>query len=473
MKFLKRTFLLLILVNGLLLYTHYIEAGEEIGSSSYQQEIEVMKRLDGLHVIHHFTDLPLVEQQIMWPEQSVERSCYPKTESSCERLSEDKSSFIEGEIQEQSIMYKIPSQAVGDTMQLYEDVFTTLKGATVISTQLHITDETGLEGQWLNGLTLVGEQNTEHIKYAYYRGYGDVQDLLWQQKVLPLTYKDDYLSIYGEDEQVDVDEIADATEIFKEMNIPHHTIIVDGAIGNIATERLLATESLQGLKIIDNIIVQNVHSRFNIAEEDRQLAQFVTSLLLDEPIGDEKSVAMYETIEGNLSTAQLTNFINKIKQDEQAVITASLLDDALAEVVDHKVSYFSKNSELAAYYPLFYEDKRPVYINGEEVVGVHLALKDGKVLYPAALLLNKIGFEKRENEQSIYIESDSRKYRFPKIEPFYVFNERRYNVTSTPFESIAGEHYFQEALFIRIFLMEINKTEEKIDLQLIKMRDEE
>ena len=91
-------------------------------------------------------------------------------------------------------------------------------------------------------------------------------------------------------------------------------------------------------------------------------------------------------------------------------------------------------------------------------------MKDGKTLYPAKNILDLAGYTVTSNERSIYIENDIRKFRFPKKELFYVYNEQKYNVVTMPFEILEDDFYFEESWFKRLFLLRIEKTADTIDI---------
>ena len=57
-----------------------------------------------------------------------------------------------------------------------------------------------------------------------------------------------------------------------------------------------------------------------------------------------------------------------------------------------------------------------------------------------------------------------RKFRFPKKELFYVYNEQKYDVVTMPFEVLEGDFYFEESWFKRLFLLSIEKTADTIDI---------
>ena len=91
-------------------------------------------------------------------------------------------------------------------------------------------------------------------------------------------------------------------------------------------------------------------------------------------------------------------------------------------------------------------------------------MKDGKVLYAAEPLLTELGYTLNDTDKGLYVQNDSRAFRFPIQEPFYVLNEKRYDAMSEPFERIGSEFYIEEAWMIRLFLLNIEKQEKRINI---------
>jgi len=61
------------------------------------------------------------------------------------------------------------------------------------------------------------------------------------------------------------------------------------------------------------------------------------------------------------------------------------------------------------------------------------------------------------------VNSETRVFRFPEAEHgFYVFNQRRYNTTSSPLSVVAGDYYIEEAWLQRLFLVDLQKDEQSI-----------
>lgn len=154
-----------------------------------------------------------------------------------------------------------------------------------------------------------------------------------------------------------------------------------------------------------------------------------------------------------------------LRDNKGQEIDATYLDLLIGDTMDFKTSFISKNNNPGvAIHPFILEDRRKITLSGEEVSDVSPIIKDGKSLYPVTKIMRELGYDVSSNKQSLYIKNSLRSFRFPLKEKFYVYNDRRYNVKSTLFEKIDDEFYFDEAIFIRVFLVEIKKTPEEIDI---------
>lgn len=115
-------------------------------------------------------------------------------------------------------------------------------------------------------------------------------------------------------------------------------------------------------------------------------------------------------------------------------------------------------------FPLLFEDPRPVYINEQQQEEMKVLFKDGKVLYAAEQLLTSLGYTLNDTDKGLYVQNATRAFRFPIKEPFYVLNNKRYDALSEPFEVIASQLYIEEAWMIRLFLLNIEKQDKRINI---------
>ena len=200
MKFMVRTFVLLLIVNGFLLYMHFNESGQAIdleeAELTYSQEIEVTNRPNVLFVRHHFSNLSEGRYELVWPDGSIDKSCSAKEMLACSRLDEKMTAFIEGEATSLTLEYVIPKNESVELNAIFNEPFVFLKNAPITSTTFHMTDETDIGGLWVNGLKLIGTKKLENVSYSFYQGTGKVTDLYWQQNELPLLFSGDTISLW-------------------------------------------------------------------------------------------------------------------------------------------------------------------------------------------------------------------------------------------------------------------------------------
>ncbi len=83
-------------------------------------------------------------------------------------------------------------------------------------------------------------------------------------------------------------------------------------------------------------------------------------------------------------------------------------------------------------------------------------------LYPANKILTRNGYSVSSNKSSIYIENGSEKFRFSLRDPFYVLNDKRYDLREEPYVFIGDEYYFKEDALRRLFHLSIQKNAEAI-----------
>ncbi|WHT46929.1 hypothetical protein QNH10_11225 [Sporosarcina thermotolerans] len=306
MKIVIRTVILLLIMNFSLLYMHYSQMADANGTMeqvmTYSEEIEVINRTDALFVRHHFRNLNSNRYEIIWPEGSEDISCYSEVDSSCERINENVSAILEGEINHQSISYNIPKSETMAVRKLWRSPFATLKGATPDTTMLHITDETGINGIWISGLKLVGTKKTEMIDYSLYKGNGQVTDLYWQQKALPLAYKGSNLSILGQ--SVNEELATQLNDQLGKMNATHLVLAVDPEGESLHSDRFVIAH-LGFPESTDAVLDRGVHSQYFFPEGEQLTADLIVSILIDKPIGNQRSTEAFEMLKKSLRTSQL------------------------------------------------------------------------------------------------------------------------------------------------------------------------
>ena len=476
LKIIARIILVLLSVNGLLVYMHYYQSAgansEETKASTYSQEIEVINRSDVLVVRHNFSGLSNKRHEIIWPEESVNRTCYLSDAISCNRLDENTTAFLEGENDRQSISYEIPKKGQMKKNALFKEPFTALYGSSVSFTLFHMTDETGIGGLWVNGLERVGTKEMTSIDYALYRGSGGVTDLYWQKNSLPLLYAGDRLSVLGKG--VDVKMLGDVDLALKSIDADHSTVVIDNTNPTVHSARFVISENTDAEKVSDRFLTAAMYNRFIFPDKEQLTAELAASILSGKVAGSITSRKLYQTLSESMSAEELETFKMLLKDMVGQEIDATVLDRLAGKVTGFKISYFKRNiEESVSSYPFLVEDSRKIHFEGSAFSDIQIILKDEKTFYPAKKILSLAGYKVTSNDRSIYIESEIRKFRFPKNDLFYVYNEHKYDLVTMPFEVLEDDFYFEENWFKRLFLLSIEKTADTIDITRISTLLEE
>lgn len=461
MKITFRIVGLLIIMNSVLLYMHYSQLADASGSSEklsrYVQEIEVINRADAIFITHHFHNLDEGRYEIIYPAESRKHACFLETESSCIRMNENATAILEGEHSRQSISYEIPISGTLESRKLFKEPFAKLRNAKPDSTILHVTDESGIGGMWISGLPLVGTKKMDMVDYSMFKGNGTVSDLYWQRKVYPEAYRGDRLSIFAD--SIDADVAEQLNGDLKDLNTRHISVVLDPEGKPLQSSRFIITQ-LKATELSDLVLERGVRSMYAISEREQLVASLVTSISIDTPTGTKEAKAVFESMKGSLTEEQYEILQSRLTEKYGEHIDASILDELIGEVTGWKTSFVQKNTEGS--YPFVLEDTRTVYMNGEAQEDVQVIIMDKQTLYPASKLLSRNGYDVSANESSIYIESEEEKFRFSLRDPFYVLNEKRYELREKPYAFIGNEYYFAEDALRRIFHLSIQKNEDTI-----------
>ena len=242
------------------------------------------------------------------------------------------------------------------------------------------------------------------------------------------------------------------------LDTDHSTIVIDNESPAIDSSRFVVSGVSEIDRVSDRIFTNHMHSRFSISD-NVGTAEVIASILSGKPVGTNSARHIYQTFTETLTESETEKLKELLKVREGQAIDATVLDELVEEVTGFKTTYFKRSlQDNSARYPFLFEESRQVSLEGEVLPEVRIILKDGKTFYPAKQLLTIVGYDVKSNERSIYIENELRQFRFPKKELFYVYNERKFNVGTMPFEMLDDEFYFEESWFKRLFLLSIDKS---------------
>lgn len=468
MKIAFSLFSLLLFMNTIILVLQYqvysSDDNEQISSYTFTQEVNVTYREGRLVILHDFFSLPNQAVTIDWPLSSENRGCHIEGDVNCSRLSDDLTKFEKGEASRQTISYEIPVQEPLNNQQLWKDVFAFLSDGKAGSSVVHVTDETKVGGMWLTGLPVIGKKTLSLVDYTLFNGMGAIGDLYWQKEILPTVYKDQQLSLYAS--QPIEEEVRQALITNNTPEINQHISVIETINGeNLHAHRLVFIPSANLPNFEEELIIRSVKGQYTFSAKSIYSLETVASFLTNQAVGTQKSKAMYESLVAYMTKLQKEEWTSQLFESKGQTISPELLDEWLTEILSLKTSFFVMNEQSATeLLPLLFEETRSIFINELENKDMTIIFSNGRVLYSVKPMLSLFGYEMKETTTSFYIQNAARAFRFPLKEPFYVFNERRYDALSQPIEKIGESYYIEESWLIRLFLIDIQKEENQINI---------
>ena len=467
MKFAVSVFTILLAVVGALVFVQYQVYSDQSQSTengfSYSQEIEVEYRDNSLDIRHHFKNLPNDDITIVWPDNAVDAECFLESENACKRLNDGKTKFEKGENGSQSVSYVIPLKDGLKSGTLLKDVFALLDNGSVKFSTIHITTQPDVEGSWVTGLPLVGYQQLSLVNYSMFTGLGMVKDLYWQKSNFSFTTSKASYSFYSS--KGVTSEEQQRLNALNTISDDHIAIVNVKNVPKQQGYRILFVDSTNTNSITRLLTMQQLEDMYKFSGMPNWLKQVVGSVIANEDIGFAKSKEVLNVLRAELNEEQLAQFKANLISLEGKKVTPTILDEQLSQVLGTYTEYLSLNVDSEVVYPFVYGDERSIFLNGKEQKQLHILLKDNQIWYPADALLKAIGYKTSEGANGYYVKSKNRAYRFPANEfDFYVFNQRRFNISTDPFVQIASTRYIEESYVQRLFLVDIKKTEQTIEL---------
>ncbi len=466
MKFAISFFTALLIAAGALLFMQYqVYSDQDVPTKdayTYSQEIEITYRGGKLDIRHHFKNLPDDQVEIIWPATAIDRQCFLESETSCSRLSEDKKVFKAGEKQAQSISYVIPVEGGLTSPKLLKNIFTLLQNGAVGFSTVHISTDSATKGQWVTAVPMIGQQSLSLVNYTMFSGKGVVKDLFWQTGGVVLQKKTDGVSVYtrkGLSAEVSaaIDDVARISD--------EHIAIIEGT-STLEGHRMLFLPTLTVETVQKQVIMAQMEQQYDFGNSPLWIKHIVAMTISGETYGTPRALQVAETLNQLLDEEMKTDWKERIAQLKGQEISAQVLDEQLTEVLGTYTEYFSMNVDTEETYPFVVNDHRSVYVNGQLADNIDVLLHEGKILYTADTLLQRLGYTTSIGENGYYVNSPTRVFRFPDNKHgFYVFNQRRYNIaTSFPLHIVGGDYYIEETWMQRLFLIELLKDDETIQM---------
>ncbi|MFC7685528.1 stalk domain-containing protein [Ureibacillus sp. GCM10028918] len=436
----------------------------EVGDFTYTQEIEITYRNGSLDIRQHIHNLTNQSIDISWPNLAVSTDCFLESETSCDRLSEDKTKFEASTNRNASLSYIIPLNDGLKSNQLLKDIFVTLNNGYAAYSTVHISTDSDVQGQWITGLPLIGKQSLSLVNYSMFAGTGEISEIYWQSGEMSIQNVTDQLTFYSHKPL--------SKELSKQLKAmpfisEDHIVVVQGG-KNIAVQpgkRIFFLDELSTASLNDKVILSQVRTQYELEESPQWLSEVLASFLTDSAIGSSKSVEMFKTLTNQMSDAQMLSWVEKLNDIKGSKVTPEQLDELLSNVFGLHTEFFATNEMTEDIFPFLFNDERDVTVEGDLKEEVKIILKDGQILYPLNPILESLGYQTSVGENGYYIQNETQKYRFPQGYGFYVYNNQRYNTISEPLTVIADNYYIEETWLQKLFSVDIQKDESSITIK--------
>ncbi|MCH7320816.1 RNA polymerase II [Solibacillus sp. MA9] len=466
MKIAVSIFSFLAILIGTVLFMQFQVYSDEVDSIEkgyqYSQEIEIVYHGESLDIRQHFKNLPTEEISIEWPKKAINPNCFIENENSCARLSEDSLTFKPGETRAQSISYVIPLEKGLQSSKLMKDVFATLKKGNVQFSTVHISTQPEIQGEWVTGLPLIGEQKLTLVNYTMFSGRGAVKDLFWQDGDIDLHHQSDVLSIYSKTEMKPA--FYEKLKTVNFLSDDYFAVINGTNMDSLEGYRMLFLPNLTVEKLQHTVVISQLEAMYEFGDSPNWVKELVASYLTGTVFGSDKTKEVAATITNQMTDEQLDDWLARLQALEGRKMNTKVLDEQLSEVLGASTKYITMSATTEGSYPFLFNDPREIYVNLHKQEAIQVVLKDGEILYSADSLLNELGYDVKTGENGYYVTSETRAFRFPHDPGFYVFNQRRYNTVSMPIKKVAGQYFIEEAWLQRLFLVELTKSENRITI---------
>ena len=468
MKFAASLFSILLFINGIMLTFQYHVYSDQLSEQDkafhYDQDIDVVYRKGKLIVNHHLNSLPEDSMRFIWPTKSIKKSCSKNDKNNCNRLNKTITGLQKGKKEEQTLSYIIPISKTGiKSGQILRDIFLKIENGTPVHTTIHITDQTHSNGQWITGLPEVASKKLSLVQYAMFSGNGPVTSLYWRKSKMKKVFTNDQMTLYGKN-----DIPSDLTKSLNGLELEkfEHVDIIETEKKRHSAGRILFTSEINEKTLEQKVIISQINQKYKFNTSPSWAPAIVASFLTNRTLGSTKAQKMTNVLKDYMNQNQTTEWKKGLEEMEGKEVTTTRLDNLLSKTLHLKTSFFNMNAtngnNIA---PLLFEDKRPVYINELQQNNVQVIFKDGRILYSIKPILKKLGYASKVGTHGFYITSNSRSFRFPMDEPFYVYNNHRYDIISQPIEKYENEYYIEEAWLVRLFLVNVEKSDKRIDIK--------
>lgn len=455
--------ILLLIISGTLFTVQWI-GYEKLSSASEKiitdQTIEIDVLRDGFSIKQALHSLPEgIKMNMKLPADAKKISC--SKENEC--VIGGQSGTIIANGGSITIRYWIPA-SVSSQSFLLNNWQASFENVNISNTALLVTDHMKRGGQWISSIKQTASKQLSMIDFYSFEGKAGRPPLFWQKNVLQQT------------------EVAEITIFAKEpVNMSAESISVpfsneERIAQTVVISQDMKPQQLDGLTFIQQesdlrtirtkIIYDYAKKHFIFPEEEQWMTSFLAVSLYNTQPMHMKAATMNKQITAVLTEAEQKEWETVLMQFKGKEVNAEKLDRALSTVKSEQTDFFEKNkSSTVPTVPLAFFDGRSVTAEGVNKP-FHMKNKDGLLYVPLKEAAAALGFSFQEvSSQEWLMKKEFETYRFYLNENRVLLNEHQYALYETALQKIGGIMYIDKIWFQKIFLVEVQETNEAIHLK--------
>ncbi len=406
------------------------------------------------------------EYPISWPHEAKGFSCKDMNNENC--LTKENGSFFilapKGTASPYTITlsYTIDKSA-GTNSLLLSNWYPIIQAVTVESTSIQLSEQSILDGTWISGFRSSDNEKMEFVDYYVFKGNDGPVDLLWtreslQKKIHP------HFSVYSKEEYNSFDKL----EIPKELtNNQYVTIICSKSTPSFVSKRLIIINDCESnIEKTQQLLNEGlIGQSFLLPVGQKGLTETMTSIVLERPVGGEKSQFMYKELVEGLTSEQFTVFQDYLREPTMNVSNASELDEIIKDITGYKTTFFTGNMKEDKLHSLVLKDSKKLIVNNEEIEGLSILIYKQEQLVPFAPTLESLGLSLEKITSDTYLVlNDANTYRFYSNQDYFIYNEEHFGSYDKPLQKIENKLYIDLKLVKKLFEVEVEETENKVSI---------
>ncbi|MBT2694708.1 hypothetical protein [Bacillus sp. ISL-55] len=348
---------------------------------------------------------------------------------------------------------------------LLNDWMIVLKDAAIQKTRIELVDQYFSRGTWVAGLPLKGYKQTELLHYYVFEGVSSTPSLYWQEEPLIELSGQKGIDYYTTDKEQVIYKF-ESIEPFSDNHLS--VVTIDGQRTVRGNGLLLAGDELTHKEFEQEMAIAFMSSKFSSGEgTEGWILEALASLVTKQEPVNEKSRAMVEELEGNLTAEEIAAFIAYFSK--RGHLDSNSFDGYLSSIKGMETDFFSMNrQERRGIFPLLFTDARSVIVNGDKKEELAVVIKGDQYLFPLEPTMNALGYKSTIGPDFTTLEITSANNTFYFNVKNKTFNHegQTFGLLENPFQNLNGEWYLEKHWLDAIFKVQVLESEESITLAL-------